>query len=49
MLLAGTGHIDQKGKKNFLIVDSSASRAPSIASDSKFDLALPHRNAKVDD
>jgi V-type H+-transporting ATPase subunit F len=25
VLLAGTGHISEKGKKNFLVVDSSAS------------------------
>lgn len=25
LLLAGTGHIDPRGKKNFLVVDSSQS------------------------
>jgi len=33
MLLAGTGHINDKGKKNFLVVDSSARARPSMDPD----------------
>jgi hypothetical protein len=33
MLLAGTGHINDKGKKNFLVVDSSARARPPMDPD----------------